>query len=211
MRNGSLTLPANPHPDRTDNWLLDLPTEIRQSIYRYLFCDNPSSIWIARHYKSVWLIPQPSEPEPVFQTQVFRLCKALHNDAVGFAYGFNEFEVKDDFSAFCRLGTIALCSIRNLTLFQGAWRAETDMEAQSWGIIQSRCSGLENLELVLHADMLLPAIPYLDTLRSRNTGGSTARVAVDLHVWDKAFVFEMENRDYMRTWGAVERYSYWGP
>lgn len=198
MRNGSVALPANPHPRRSDNWLLDLPTEIRQSIYRYLFCDSPSPIWIARHYK-LWPALQLGEAEPIFQTQAFRLCKRLQDDTVRFAYGFNDFQVRDDFRAFCELGKTALSSIRNLTVVQGAWRAETSVETKAWDLIQDQCLSLDSLEVVLHSDMLIPAISVLENLEWRDEEGVGPKIAIDLHVWDRHFAFEPENRDYVRT------------
>ena len=199
VRSASLVLPENPPARRTDNWLLDLPTEIRQSIYRYLFCENKVPIiWIARHYK-LWPTLQLSEADPVFQTQTFRLCKTVHDDAVRFAYGFNDFEVRDDFGPFCRLGKTALAAVRNLTVVQGAWRAETSLEARAWELIQDQCLGLENLEVVLHADMLIPAISFLEDLEFQDKDGAGPRIAVDLHVWDRHFAFDSENRDYVRA------------
>ena len=210
MRNGSVALPANPHPSRSANWLLDLPTEIRQSVYRYLFCDSPSPVWIARHYK---LRPalEVVEAEPVFQTQAFKLCKSLHDDTVQFAYGFNRFEVRDDFGAFCQLGRMALSSIRNLTVIQGAWRAETSVETRAWDIIQDQCLSLENLEVILHSDMLVPAISFLEGLEWRDEDGVGPSIAIDLHVWDRHFAFDSEQRDFVRAQQLMKGTHIGGP
>ena len=210
MRNGSVALPANPHPSRSANWLLDLPTEIRQSVYRYLFCDSPSPVWIARHYK---LRPALDvvEAEPVFQTQAFKLCKSLHDDTVQFAYGFNRFEVRDDFGAFCQLGRMALSSIRNLIVIQGAWRAETSVETRAWDIIQDQCLSLENLEVILHSDMLVPAISFLEGLEWRDEDGVGPSIAIDLHVWDRHFAFDSEQRDFVRAQQLMKGTHIGGP
>jgi hypothetical protein len=199
MAGAPAALPSNPHPRRTDNWLLDLPTEVRHAIYHRLFCETKYPIWIAQHYK-LWATLLPSKPNHIFQTQTFRLCKSIHEDAVKYAYGFNCFELRDDFAAFCRLGRCALASIRDLTVIQGAWRAETDIENEAWSIIQQSCDGLANLEVVLHADMLIPAIPCLEELvKTAASEASIPKVAVDLHVWDRHFSFDSDTRDYARA------------
>lgn len=199
MRNNSLVLPFNPQPRRTDNWLLDLPTEVRHSIYEYLFCDVQSPVWISRHYK-LWPTDEVDARDWIFQTQVFRLCRKIHDDAVRFAYGFNVFKVQDDFATFARLGSTALSSIRHLTIVQGAWRAETADEDAAWQIVQQRCLSLEWLEVVLHADMLIPAIPYLGCfLEEAQRCGTSPNIGVDLHVWDRHFSFDFGNRDYIRA------------
>lgn len=183
----------------TDNWLLDLPTEVRHSIYRYLLCEISHPIWITSHYK-LWPSFKTSEADPIFQTQLFRVSQKVHDDAVRFAYGFNAFEVRDDFTAFCHLGQKALSCIRKLTVVQGAWRAETEWEDRAWSVISAHCASLETFDVVLHADMLIPAIPFLLHYSSTNQKeGPIPKIAVDLHVWDRHFSFDTENRDYVRA------------
>jgi hypothetical protein len=165
---------------------------------------------ITRNYR-LWQTFTSSEPDPIFETQTFRLCKKIHEDAVRFAYGFNDFELRDDFSEFCRLGATALSSIRNLTVTQGGWCAETSVEDGAWAIIRDQCLGLIHLEVVLHSDMLVPAIPYLREFLFNKDGQSCPKVAVDLHVWDRHFSFDTDNRDYLRAQQMIDGTYVSGP
>jgi hypothetical protein len=211
MRNNSLVLAFNPPPRRTDNWLLDLPTEVRHSIYEYLFCDSPSPVWLIHHYPS-WPSLEVESKDWIFQTQVFRLCKRIYEDAVRFAYGFNVFKLQDDFSTFGCLGMTALSSIRHLTIVQGAWRAETPHEDKAWQVVGKHCPSLEWLEVVLHADMLIPAIPYLRSfLDDAKRQGNSPSIGVDLHVWDRHFSFDVGHRDYGRAQKMIEGTHVDGP
>jgi hypothetical protein len=136
----------------------------------------------------------------------------LHDDAVRYAYSFNAFELRDDFTAFCRLGALALSSIRSLTVVQGAWRAETPIEDSAWSLIGSRCLNLQRLEVILLAEMLIPAIPYLAELsETSGTEEKSAKIAVDLHVWDRHFVFDADNRDYTRAQQMINGTHVSGP
>ena len=174
------------------NKLLDLPTEVRHRIFEYLFCANPGQLWMTSHYKtpSLGIV---TTPEPIFQTQVFRLCTKMYRDAIMFAYSANEIMIRDDFSAFWGLGAAALASIRHLTVMQVAWRAETKVEDRVWTIIQQYCINIARLQVALHDETLLPVIPYLKLLPS------SQKLYLDLSVWDRHFTFDPIMREHARA------------
>ena len=179
------------------NRLLDLPTEVRHRIFEYLFCANPVQLWMTSHYKAPSL-GIATTPDPIFQTQVFRLCTKMYRDAIMFAYSTNEIMIRDDFSAFWNLGAAALASIRHLTVMQVAWRPETKVEDRVWMIIQQHCINIARLHVALPDENLLPVVPYLKLL------SSSQKLYLDLSVWDRHFTFDPVLREHARAKRLIE-------
>ena len=177
--------------------LLDLPIECRHSIYQYLFCHSSSPVWLSSKY-SGWDCFQ--SPEPVFHTQLFRVCKSISNDAIIFAYSANKFILRDSNPAFRRLGKLALASLKDLTVIHNAWTAEHREENTALEIMKASCTGLKCLELDLHADMLLEAVSYLTYLwRLSQPGVHRPNLVLDFYVWERHFAFDSTARDFSRS------------
>lgn len=189
---------------RKGRTFMDLPAEIRYAIYRYLFCHHGESpIWLSTKYCALQTFEPVEEEEPIFHTAIFRVCRAIHEDSVKFAYGVNNFVLRDSFPAFCRLGSSALAAIRHLTIMHTTWTSENEAEDRAWAVIQRQCTNLKRLEVELHADLLLQSIPHL-TLFFHSLARDDQRrpppgLTLDLYVWDKYFSFDPSDRDMYRA------------
>lgn len=190
-----------------DNAFLNLPIEVRHKVYRHLFCKQAEPVWIVAHYrvfKPLHMV-MVSQPDPIFETPLFRCCKRFHDDAVPFAYGANSFELRGDLSSFCTLNRLALSSIRNLSVTQERW-TDSSQEEKTWQLIQQCCGSLEVLEIMINQDTLLSAIPILTVSRSISSSLlDLPKLALDLYVWDRHFQFDPFIRDLARSRDILQR------
>src|SRR5207247_1901006 len=125
---------------------------------------------------------------------------SICHDAIAYAYGANDFVLRDSYPAFCNLGPHALASIRDLTVIHNAWTAENDNENRAWQIMKTECTGLKCLELDLHADMLLEVVAYLPLFfASLHPNDNDPTVILDLYVWERHFAFDSTERDCYRS------------
>ncbi len=193
-----------------NNRLLSLPTEVRHKIYNYLYCKISGPLWLASHYQlfqPLYSVTFPvPRPDPTFETQLFRCCKDLHEDAVSFAYAANKFELRGgDLTVFCGLSQTALSSIRTLIVLQGPWKSAVQ-EDRTWALIQKCCSGLEHLEVVLQQDNLLASIPFLGSFQDDQTPREQKPLlALDVYVWDRHFSFDPLSRDLAWSEDVIRR------
>lgn len=176
--------------------LLDLPVEIRHGIYSYLFL-HQSPIQIGTRYIGL----KSSEAyDPVFYTPFFQVSKKAHLDAISYAYGANQFVLKDTFKAFTSLSSTALAAIENLTVVHSSWIAEHESEDQAWGCLKANCIGLRYLEVELHSDLLLQSMQYLNQFfASIPRNEHRPALVLNLYVWAKHFDFDGGTRDYSRS------------
>ena len=142
--------------------LLDLPLEVRQQIYRHLFCHTPSPITLGceRFFGWASFSPFDEAPEPTFYTALFRTNKALSRDALHFAYSANSFRFVMDIDTFSKLGLTALASIRSLRVYKNAW-LNSSYTTTFWKTLGHSCLSLEILVVEVAAHVVLGAIPYL--------------------------------------------------
>lgn len=176
---------------------MDLPIEVRHAIYTHLFCHQGSPISISQKYRGLNSF-EPSEP--IFYTEMFRVCKAIYHDAIAFAYSANEFILQDSYPAFCCLGSEAHRSIKDLTVVHNHWTSEDAVEILAWDFIQTRCTGLKCLEVDLHSDMLLEAVSHLNLFyKALKVGENRPTISLDLYVWERHFSFDPVDREYRRS------------
>ena len=179
--------------------LLELPVEVRYQIYSYLFCHKPSPITLGiQDFFSKWALSSPfDEPqEPTFYTALFRVNKAVSRDAVRFAYSSNSFRFDKDIETFCRLGPIALASIKTLRVYKNAWLS-SGYATGLWETLNRSCSGLELLVAEAASHVLQGAIPYLkDYMASIPAGCTKPRLILDLTVLERHFSFDFPDREY---------------
>lgn len=176
--------------------LLDLPVEIRHGIYRHLFLhQNPISI--GTRYIGLKF---GDDYDPVFCTPFFRVSRRAHLDAISYAYGKNQLVLKGTFKAFVSLSSIALAAIGNLTVIHSTWTAEQESEGQAWDYLKANCSGLKDLEVELHIDLLLQTVRYLcELFDSIPAHDPRPNLKLDLYVWARHFDLDGGNRDYSRS------------
>jgi hypothetical protein len=176
--------------------LLDLPVEIRHGIYRHLFLhENP--VAIGTRYIGLRF---GDDYDPVFYTPFFRVSKRASYDAISYAYGKNQLVLKDTFKAFTSLSSIALAAIEHLTVVHSSWTAEHESEGQAWSCLKAKCTGLRDLEVELHSDLLLQTVRYLSELfRTLPRDHPRPSLKLDLYVWAGHFDFDGGNRDYSRS------------
>lgn len=176
--------------------LLDLPIEIRHRIYRHLFLhENP--VAIGTRYIGLRF---GDDYDPVFCTPLFRVSKRASYDAISYAYGKNQLVLKDTFKAFTSLSSIALASIEHLTVVHSSWTAEHESEDQAWSCLKAQCTGLKDLEVELHSDLLLQTVRYLGELfHTVPPHCPRPSLKLDLYVWARHFDLDGGNRDYSRS------------
>jgi hypothetical protein len=122
--------------------------------------------------------------------------KAISQDALQFAYASNSFRFDKDIETFCKLGTIALASIRSLRVYKNAW-LNSSYATAFWETLDQSCSSLELLIVEAASHVLLGAIPYLrDYMASIPTSQSRPRLILDVTVMDRHFSFDLPGRDY---------------
>lgn len=183
-----------------------LPTEVRHRIYHELFCKRQQPLLLSRRKQASQLF---GRSDPVFQTSLFRVSKQIHEDTVAFAYGFNSFQIRQDFGVLRDLGQRARSAIRELTIYPTMWHQESQDEAEMWHSL-AHFTALERLKIWCHPEVLYPAIPYLGDLRQAlRQRGQHPSIAVDLCIWEKHLSFDMDRLDYERshkliTGGSVE-------
>lgn len=178
-----------------------LPAEVRHRIYRHLLRPSTQPIWLNKHVPIQALLgpDAPYEPDPVFQTQVFRLNKQIHDDSIMFAYGVNEFQVRERFEVFCGLSRNTAASIRSLKIVPSMWRGESAKEQEMWEKLKE-CTNLERLEVYFHADILLPAARHLNELRQQIQDQRVEPLIVlDLCEWERHMTFDFDRDEYDRA------------
>lgn len=182
--------------------LMDLPPEVRHEIYKHLFCHKPSPITLSHQdfyakwaHFSPFLEPQQQE-QPTFYTALFRVNKAISRDALQFAYSANSFKFDKDIETFCKLGSIALASIKCLRVYRDAW-LDSSYATAFWETVNRSCSSLELLIVEAASHVLLSAIPYMkDFMASIPPGQPKPSLILDLIVLDRHFSFDFPDHDY---------------
>lgn len=187
-------------PLRQPATLTDLPTEVRHQIYTYLFCcsTGPISLSCRPHdpKASSWL-GDDGPPEATFCTSLFRLNKAISIDALQFAYSANSFSLNGNLNRLRSLGSIALASIKRLTLFNNFWEISPEVLDQLRQLLESRCTGLEVFTLETSAHFVVRSIPYMkDFLDDISQGTPRPKLVLDLYVLDRHFSFDAPEKDY---------------
>lgn len=186
---------------------LDLPADVLQIIFSYLFCHEPSPFWLVEYYDPLPLWVGSGTPgtsksrstDPIFYTEAFRVCRRLSIEAIIFAYSNNAFILRGRFRAFANLGSLALSSIKNLTVINNVWKDDLITEEQLWNVIKYRCIGLEHFELNLHSDILFQVVPLLNQLfESKKTETKLPILSLDLFVWERHLCFEAPGTDLQR-------------
>ena len=176
--------------------LLDLPVEIRHSIYSYLFLHR-SPIAIGTRYIGLKF---GEAYDPVFYTPFFWVSKKAHLDSISYAYGVNQLVLKDTFKAFTSLSDTALAAIEHLTVVHSSWTAEHESEGEAWSCLKAKCSGLKYLEVELHSDLLLQSVRYItEFFASMPPDERRPSLVLDLYVWARHFDFDGGTRDYIRS------------
>ena len=181
--------------------LLDLPPEVRHQIYQHLFCHKPSPITLGCQdffaKWAAWSLPPIEEPsEPTFHTAIFRVSKVVSRDALQYAYSANSFRFDKDIETFCKLGAIALASIKYLRIYKNAW-LKSSYATAFWKTLNQSCSSLELLVVEAASHVLLSAIPYLkDFVASIAQDQARPKLILDLNVWDRHFSFDFPDREY---------------
>ncbi|KIW10219.1 hypothetical protein PV08_11180 [Exophiala spinifera] len=181
--------------------LLDLPLEVRHQVYKHLFCHRALPIPLGPgSLAPLQLQDKEDLAEPIFQTSIFRVNKALGTDALRFAYSANSFQLPADLSVFCRLGAVALASIWVLTVHNNCC-LDGEESTRVWDIINHKCSGLELLIVQPSTHLLWQAIPHLkEYVASFGTDTSSRpRLVFDLYVFDRHFSFDTPEREYRRA------------
>ncbi|KAL6245186.1 hypothetical protein RBB50_007961 [Rhinocladiella similis] len=181
--------------------LLDLPLEVRRQIYKDLFCHRAWPIPLGPGTLAPLQLQDKDDlAEPIFQTAVFRVNKAIGTDALRFAYSANNFQLPADLSVFCHLGAIALASIRTLTVHNNCWLVGEETR-RVWDIINHKCSRLELLIVQPSTHLLWQVIPHLKEYVA-SFGKDTLfrpKLAFDLYVFDRHFSFDLPEREYRRA------------
>ena len=166
--------------------ILDLPVEVRNQIYSYLFHHN-EPITLQHPY---WNGLSIFKADPVFYTSLFRTCKAISNDSIAYAYGKGCFKVRGPSLAFCNLGSKALGFIKDLTICHARWEEETPAETKVWQVMRNHCTGLGRLELELHADLILMSFRYIDLFYAALPPQQHRPcIMLDLYVWQPHYTF----------------------
>ena len=195
---------------------IDLPPEVRRQIYSYLFCSSSTSSPISlsespsQGFGSNWLSDESvPEPTPTFTTSVFRLNKAISYDALHFAYSVNSFSLNGDLGPFSSLGTLALASIRHLTMFNNYWYISRSSGGQVLQqSLERKCTGLDLLTLECSSHLVQSSIPRLKAfLDSIPAGRSRPKLLLDLYVLDRHFSFDAPERDYQLSLGCLRKIS----
>lgn len=187
---------------------MTLPTECRHRIYRELLYQTAQPIWL-RHYVPISALlgsfdANVHQADPIFQTQVFCISKEIHEDAVMYAYGRNDFQIKEDFAVFCGLSEIALKSIAKLVIVPSMWRCEGPKERDMWLRLQ-QCSNLQRLEIYLHPEVLFPTVRHFTDLRDQlRLLQQKPRILLDLCIWERHLSFDPQPLDYQRTRTLLE-------
>ncbi|KPI41447.1 uncharacterized protein AB675_9294 [Cyphellophora attinorum] len=193
-------------PRKTPVSMMTLPTEVRHRIYRELLY-QPAQILLRHHVPILVLFGRsapPSTVDPVFQTQVFRVNKEIHDDAMLYAYGLNDFQLRDDFAAFCGLGRAALEAMANVSILPTMWREEGPKETEMWSKL-NLCTNLHRLELQLHPEVLLPAVRWFAGLsRELSILQRRPRIILDFCVWERHLIYDPHPLDYQRTRTLIE-------
>jgi hypothetical protein len=194
---------------KQSNIFLSLPVEVRHKIYSYLFQTYSGPIWLVLHYQVFRPLyttaTTTQQSDPVFATSLFRCCRALHQDAITFAYRHNSFELRGDLSAFCGLGEKAWAAIRALSLTAGPRKLE-QQELQALSVIQRHCTGIEDYEIILQQESMLALLPFLDNIP--HAAGQTEHspcVILDLYLWDRHFSFDPVYRDVAWSESVIEQ------
>ncbi|KAK5065208.1 hypothetical protein LTR84_001045 [Exophiala bonariae] len=198
-------------PARTVPGLYDLPVEVRHQIYKHLFCHKPSPIEFAANSNAeleLWPDVWPTDgyssspaPPPTFYTDIFRVNKALSRDALQFAYSANSFLIANSMGMerFCRLGDIALASMKSICMYSIAFEW-TERARQVWWVLNQRCTNLEVLKIEPSSFLAFATIPYLkDFINTCAEQGSQPDVLLDLYVLDRHFAFETPANDYRQA------------
>lgn len=195
MSDSKPTDAANEVPQRLS--LTQLPTEIRHRIYHELFCSHQQPILLSRHRQT---LSSFGKNESIFDgTGLFRVNRQLHDDSVAFAYSRNAFQIRQDFDVFSDFGQIVRSSMRDLTIFPTLWHQESQHEIELWDKL-TRFTALERVRIWSHSEVLLPAIPYLQDLRSYlHSRGHRPSIALDLCVWERHLSFDLDGLDYERS------------
>jgi hypothetical protein len=176
--------------------LLDLPVEIRHGIYCHLYL-HEFPVSVGTRYIGLRF---GDDYDPVFCTPFFRVSKRAHLDAISYAYGKNKLVLKDTFKAFTSLSSIALAAIEHLTVVHSSWTAEHESEGQAWNCLKANCSGLKDLEVELHSDLLLQTVRHLHELFTTiPPNGPRPSLILDIYVWERHFDFDGGNHDYSRS------------
>ena len=180
--------------------LTDLPTEVRHQIYSYLFSCSTGSISLSctPHDSRMFnWINDAGPPEAPFCTSLFRLNKAISNDALQFAYSANSFSLNGNLSRLQSLGVIALASIKRLTLFNNFWAISQEVLVQLRQLLDSRCTSLEVFTLETSAHFVVQSLPYLqDFLDEIPKESPRPKLVLDLYVLDRHFSFDAPEKDY---------------
>ncbi|RVX69471.1 hypothetical protein B0A52_06535 [Exophiala mesophila] len=136
-------------------------------------------------------------PEAPFCTSLFRLNKAISNDALQFAYSANSFSLNGNLSRLQSLGVIALASIKRLTLFNNFWAISQEVLVQLRQLLDSRCTSLEVFTLETSAHFVVQSLPYLqDFLDEIPKESPRPKLVLDLYVLDRHFSFDAPEKDY---------------
>lgn len=176
--------------------LLDLPVEIRHGIYRHLYL-HPFPIYIGTGSVGFGF---GDDHDSVFCTPFFRVSKRAHLDAISYAYGKNQLVLKDAFKVFTSLSSTALAAIEHLTVVHCSWTAEHDSEGQAWNCLKANCSGLKDLELELHSDLLLQTVRHLrEFFAAIPPNRPRPSLVLDVYVWARHLDFDGGNHDYTRS------------
>ena len=186
---------------------MTLPTEVRHRIYKELqLVSKQQPIWLRHHVPISALFGTSTTPvcDPIFQTQIFRLNREIRHDATMFAYGFNDFQIREDFSVFCGLGSMTLSCIRRLVILPTMWRYEGPKEREMWSKLQ-HCENLQRLEIYLHPEVLLPTIRFFRDLSKQLKAFETPpRIVLDLCVWARHLSYDLGALDYERSRTLLE-------
>ncbi|KAL6245321.1 hypothetical protein RBB50_008096 [Rhinocladiella similis] len=191
-------------PDQTAQkpvGFLDLPTEVRHQVYKYLFCHRALPIPLGSgSLAPLQLQDKIDLDEPVFHTALFRVNKDISADAIRFAYSANSFQLPSELASFCRLSSTALASIRSLTVYNNCWLVGREFQAV-WDIINHRCSSLTLLVIQPSTHLLWQAIPQLKKYVAEFDGDKASRpkIVFHLYVFDRHFSLDLPEREYQRA------------
>ncbi|KAJ9632814.1 uncharacterized protein PV06_02784 [Exophiala oligosperma] len=193
--------PESSGPAHGSIGLLDLPLEVRHQIYKHLFCHRAWPIPLGPGSLAPLQLQDKNDlAEPIFQTAIFRVNRAVGTDALRFAYSANNFQLPADLTTFCHLGDIALASIRTLTVHNNCWLVG-EGSRRVWDIINHKCADLELLIVQPSTHLLWQAIPHLKEYVASfgNDTLSRPKLVLDLYVFDRHFSFDLPEREYHRA------------
>lgn len=184
----------------------ELPPEIRHQVYTHLFCHKLSPIPLGPGLleprfgtSGIWQHGDASDEQPTFHTAIFRVNKAISQDALRFAYSANAFQLTADLSSFLRLSPTALASIKELTVFNNCW-IEGSASTKIWDILNQKCSSLELLVVQPSSHLLWQALPHLkEYVASFPHARPKPRLVIDVYVWDRHFSFDPPEQEYQRA------------